>query len=383
MRPLSSMLFLCFVLSAGSTAFAQPGEAPLKIFGYFQTSAQHWTAFDDHQEFNSFSLQQLNLFFQKDIARGWSAFVNFEFLNNFSSSSQWGSANLEEAWLRFRLNENFNLKVGLQIPIFNNLNTIKNRTPLLPYIVRPLAYESSFNEFFPIDEFVPPRAYIQAYGFLLSGRTKFEYAAYIGNSRNINRDSERGQTGVDTTTTLLFGGRLGIRYQELRFGVSATHEKRNDFIDQAPLFGRSAAELEGLPAVRVGADLSYHFADFSLESEFINVNIRGDIPELGIDLDFYYATLGYNVTDRLFLYGSYWLTRAHVDFLFLEGGFVENEEIAVPNSGIAYNLMDRIRLKAQYARVRDEDVERDPAGSLLFEKKERFNIYTLAVSVFF
>ena len=380
---LSRILCLFGLILAVSSTFAQREEMPIKIFGYFQTTFQHWTAQADHQEFNSFSLQQLNLFFQKDITRSWSAFVNFEFLNNFSSIRQWGSANLEEAWVKYRLNEKFSLKLGLQIPIFNNLNTIKNRTPLLPYIIRPIAYETSFTEFIPIEEFVPHRAFVQAYGFFPSGEVKFEYAAYLGNSPNINDDRERGQTGVDTMSAVLVGGRLGIRYQELKFGISATRENRSDFIGSEPLFAIATFRFDNILSVRLGGDLSYNVANFSLESEFINVDVSSDIVELGTDLDFYYATLGYNFTDRFFLYGSYWTIKSRAEYLVPENGFINTEEITVPNAGISFNLYDRIRIKGQFAHVSDEYIERDGSGNSRLEKKVSFNIYALAVSVFF
>ncbi|MCH8021836.1 hypothetical protein IH785_18565, partial [candidate division KSB1 bacterium] len=105
-----------------SNAVAQGEQPPIKIFGYFQNSFQQWTAFEERPKQNSFSLQQLNLFFQKDLGPNWTAFVNFEFLNNFSSSRQWGSFNLEEAWVKYRADMRFNLKLGLLVPRFNNLH---------------------------------------------------------------------------------------------------------------------------------------------------------------------------------------------------------------------------------------------------------------------
>ncbi len=124
------VILLCCLLGLGvSEAAGQFGELPITTFGYFQTSFQHRTSFGDDPAQNSFSLQQLNLFFQTDVSERWRAFVNFEVLNNFSSSRRWGGFNVEEAWLRYRLKTSFNLKIGLQIPIFNSLNEIKNRTP--------------------------------------------------------------------------------------------------------------------------------------------------------------------------------------------------------------------------------------------------------------
>jgi hypothetical protein len=375
-----SWLLLSIVVS---DSLAQREDTPLRVFGYFQNSLQHWTVFVNQPAQNSFGLQQLNLFLQKDLSRNWTAFVNFEALNTFSSSRRWGALNLEEAWVKYGPDTKFNLKLGLQIPIFNNLNEIKNRTPLLPYIIRPLVYETSFGEFFPLEEFVPARAFVQAYGFLPSGETKFDYAVYLGNSPNINEDPKRGQTGVDTTTAFLVGGRLGIRYRELKLGFSATHEKTNGFIGLADSLGHQPAELQELPLTRLGGDLSYNLANFSFESEFIMVDVHAGIPELKLSLDFYYATLGYHFTNELFAYGSYWDTDVHVAMLIPGNEQREDEDLRVSTMGISYDLNDRIRLKGQFSRVRDYDKIQFVSQNLVEKIQDKFNVWAIAVSVFF
>jgi hypothetical protein len=142
----ATIVFLLLLCIPASRASARDGDAPLRVFGYFQNSLQHWTTFENHPPQNSFSVQQLNLFMKKDLAPHWTAFVNFEFLNNYSSSRRWGAMNLEEAWVKYQSGPTFNLKLGLQIPTFNNLNEIKNRTPLLPYVIRPLVYEGALGD---------------------------------------------------------------------------------------------------------------------------------------------------------------------------------------------------------------------------------------------
>jgi len=77
-RPIATLLLLFIVIS---DSFAQREDAPLRVFGYFQNSLQHWTVFAHQPAQNSFGLQQLNLFLQKDLGRNWTAFVNFEVLN--------------------------------------------------------------------------------------------------------------------------------------------------------------------------------------------------------------------------------------------------------------------------------------------------------------
>lgn len=384
---LQVLLFLLVVFITVSNSLAQIGESPIKIFGYFQNSFIHQTGyeadFDQQPEKNSFSVQQLNLFFQKDLARSWRAFVNFEFLNNFSSSRQWGAATLEEAWVRYRANEKFNLKLGLLIPIFNNLNEIKNRTPLLPYVIRPLVYETSFREFIAVEEFTPSRAFVQAYGFLPMSDAKLDYSIFVGNSPNVNNQSTLGQTGVDTTDTFLIGGRIGVRFGELKIGFSATRENVNGSPRLEVVTGEPPFSLKEVPRIRLGGDISYHMGRFSFEAEFITVTYDDDMPEVSIDKEFYYTTLGYHVTEQLFVYGSYWVTEED----FTQEFVIDNlsvvtlavTDVKVPTIGIAYSLNDRITLKGQFAPV---DIDTKIPFFQIAQEAE-FNHYSMAASIFF
>jgi len=382
------LAFIFPLLLTVSDALAQFGPTPIRIFGYFQNSFSHQTSyqaeFDRQTERNSFNLQQLNLFFQKDLGRNWTAFVNFEFLNNFSSSRQWGDANLEEAWVRYRANEKFNLKLGLLIPIFNNLNEIKNRTPLLPYVIRPLVYETSFSEFVAVSEYLPTRAYIQAYGFIPVKAMKLDYAVYLGNSPNLNNQPSRGQTGVDTTNTFLVGGRVGLRMGELKLGVSATRENVNGFPTVEADLGEPPVFFDEAPRTRFGGDLSYHIGNVSFESEFIIVRYDDKFPDVSIDKEFFYATLGYRITEKLLMYASYWLNQEDFtqDLRTISERFpVESGtgEIKVPTIGAAYHLNDRITFKAQFAPV---DIESDISALSIFQEIE-YNFYGAAVSIIF
>jgi hypothetical protein len=380
MKRIAKLLFLLLAVIGASDTFAQSGESPINIFGYFQTSFQHWPrseASTTHPQYlnpieqpaqNSFSLQQLNLFLSKDLARHWRAFINFEILNSFSSQRQWGAFNLEEAWIRYKPGDKFNLKLGLLIPAFNNLNEIKNRTPLLPYIIRPLIYEASFSEFlFAVEEGAPGRAFVQASGVIPAANAKLEYALYAGNSPNINsdRNRNRGQTGVDTTATFLIGSRIGVRLKNIKMGLSATHEKINlRFVNRSNV-ARYDFIYDEVPRIRLGADLSFHIGPLSFEGEWITANygdiseirINGEISndtagETGFDGKFYYATLGYQATERVFAYASYWYLQHDVTFIASEIPrlitTVNTEKINVPAAGVAFKLNDRITFKGQY-----------------------------------
>ena len=88
MARLTTIVLLLLAPIADSDVFAQGGEAPIRIFGYFQNSLQHWSGSEDRPESNSFGLQQLNLLLQKDLRPDWTAFINFEILNNFNTTTK-------------------------------------------------------------------------------------------------------------------------------------------------------------------------------------------------------------------------------------------------------------------------------------------------------
>jgi hypothetical protein len=347
-------------------------QQSLKTYGFFQNYFYHQTQRDaTGPQQNSFSLQQLNLIFRRDFREDWTAFINFEVLNNFSSSNQWGAVNIQDGWVRYRWGKEFSLKMGLHLPPFNHLNEIKNRTPLLPYIIRPLVYESSFKEEIALEEFVPERAFVQAYGFVPMGKAKIEYALYLGNTSNVStaKDGLNGDvTGIDTTSRVLVGGRLGVRWKEIKVGLSATHDSKNFPSLWADTLGVGIDEITKVPRVRLGGDISFNKWDWMGEAEFIRVRYDDDVDRLKLNKEFYYITVGRFVTEPLLIYGSYWYTKEH--FLPLD-----KQQIKVPSIGASHALNDRVTLKAQYAYV---EIKTYQTGF-----KETFHNYTVAISAFF
>ncbi|MFT5088074.1 MAG: hypothetical protein ACI906_002200 [Candidatus Latescibacterota bacterium] len=352
-------------------AQAQVDESDLRVFGYFQNIwyYQKTTKNDgSEQKLDSFSVQQLNLFLQRDLARRWTAFINFEALNSYSSLRNWGSFNLEEAWVKYRFGRRLSIKLGQHVPPFNNLNEIKNRTPLLPYIVRPLVYESSFSEFIAIEDYTPARAYAQVYGFQPRGRAKIDYAFYVGNSPEINDqvNHDVAQRGIDVTDNYLVGGRIGLRCDEWKVGLSATVDQVKD---AKSYFARiegdfTTDELDALFAAlkkpvgeisrwRWGSDLSFRLGKFSFEGETIHAGYNDNVKALKLDRNFNYATVGYHHSEALFLYASYQTEEDEFTrFDEAEGGIYHVEvDIDLPSVGFAYRLNDRITFKGQYEPV--------------------------------
>ncbi|KAA3609709.1 MAG: hypothetical protein D8M58_09325 [Calditrichaeota bacterium] len=355
-------------------SFAQTEESPLRIFGYFQNSFVYEKTSRSQIRRSSFNMQQLNLIAQKDIAESWSAFINFQAVNNFTSVKQWGAFSVEEAWLRFRKGNHFNLKLGLQIPIFNSFNEIKNRTPLVPYVTKPLVYEDSYSEIIAISDFVPQKTFIQAYGFHRVGSIKIDYATYLGNSPNVETWEGNAISGLDTTDTFLFGTRLGFRTKNFKLGVSFTSDQAAGVKFSPKIFLEDSSINKLVHRMRLGADISFEFGNFDFKSEFIRVLYDENIPQLDLTKTFYYATLGYFITDEWYPYFSYW----HIREKFLPNA---DFSFSVPTVGVSYMLNDRITLKAQSALIKfktkvfTDQYHVGPTAD--------FGNHALAVSVFF
>ena len=365
---------LVLLITFAALASARPTSAEeeeLHIFGYAQNAVEHIDSVPEDHNANSFLLQQLNLFLRKPISRRWTSFVSFEFVNSYSSFRNWGAFNVEEAWLNYRFGKRLSLKLGLQIPIFNNFNEIKNRTPLIPYVIRPLVYETSFQEIIMLEMFAPERAYVQASGHLPAGDAKWDYAVYLGNSPNVNDDPGIDQTGVDTTATVLVGGRIGVRQGDAKLGLSISYDKTNFFQPLADSVKQEVGDLEEIPRIRMGADFSMHIDDFSIEAESIQVRFDDDLVGFRSVLNFYYATLGYRVSDILLAYVSYWYEEERLTNF-------GNGKIKVPTVGAAYNLNDGITIKGQYARAKlwNDVPDREISSRTL-------NFYTLGISAIF
>ena len=394
------ILPLLLTLLLVGRAQAQVNEGTLRVFGYFQNIWAYERFTNVHGgelEFDSFSVQQLNLFLQRDLARRWTAFVNFEALNSYSSARNWGNFSLEEAWVKYRFGRRLSIKLGQHVPPFNNLNEIKNRTPLMPYIVRPLVYETSYREFIDIDDYAPGRAYAQVYGYMPQGESKIDYAFYVGNGPEISDtvNSGLGQTGIDTTTNILVGGRLGIRHGELKAGLSATADQVKDakayFASLSNPF--NPGELDALFAAlkkpvgritrwRWGGDLSFHLGEFSFEGEVIHAGYNDNVAELKLDRDFNYATVGYQYSEALLIYASYQTEEAEItryDEVF--GGLYQlTTDIDLPMLGFAYRINDRVTLKGQYAPV---DINVDLSVADYDEEDQELTYIGAAVSIVF
>ncbi len=370
----TAVIILYFTMLLTASGADAQDDSKLDIFGYFQAFYQHHEDDSDNAS-NSFSLQQMNIFFQRNLSQKWNAFISLEFLNSFSTSRFWGELNIDEAWISYHASRQLQIKAGLIVPTFNNMNEIKNRMPLLPYIYRPIIYEVSMVKEFPVEEFVPLTANLQVFGAIPADFGKIDWAVFLGNSPNINRNPREGQTGIDTTSTLLYGGRLGIRSGELKAGVSFSHDKVDYFREFDEFFGNYSGLGRQMTRHRLGGDLSYNIGKFSFESEFIGVEYDEKIDMVSLDKEFAYGTLGYQVTDKLFGYTTYNYMHAEVEPLF-------EIYMRLYYLGAAYRMSDRVVFKAQYGKIDWQDEFYIDFISRIRQKGNE-DYVTLGLSVFF
>ena len=366
-------------------------QSDLNIFGYFQTSAffiDETTSipalppafYSPDNSRNEFKMQQLNIFFQKDLGSSFSMWINLEFVNDFSTNKFWGTFQVEEAWVNYEHNDLINFKMGLFIPSFNRFNEIKNRMPLIPYIYRPIIYEIMFKDVVVSHRFAPDRGFFDFYGrHYLTDDLVTNYSFYLGQSDEsffVSKQFDFSMpTGTDSTTHFLVGGRVGFEYDFIRVGASGT-------VDKQKVLGtniRRAGDMNEyiVDRKRLGFDLSFSYEGLFLEAEYVKVFYEHDTLSLNTDLMFYYATLGYDFGEELTFYGSYSLLEDKGSQYFEKG--MRNY-----SGGIVYRPNATITFKFQYARFFMDDFElflvnptTPPIGSFNHEA------FTIATSILF
>ena len=348
-------------------------QSDLDIFGFAQIRAKHRSfersgyfmappppGFQDPQkvvisqslEEKNVTLQILSLFFRKEFKNDYTFFLNTEFTNSYSSGEKWGNFSIAELWIRKEYSSSFNYKIGLLVPRFNQMNEVKNRMPFIPYIERPLVYESSLAFFINFEDYIPERAFLQFDGSFFKDNLIFDYALYIGDSEFSSfGQSEDGLTpsGNDLTTNLLFGGRFGIEYKELKLGVSGTYDKDNRNITE-PLYdyGLDTPLGKYVPRYRLGIDFMYRYGKFSLIGEYIDIQHDDNTPNLKIDKSFYFYTLQYDLNQKWFGYYNF----SHIEGQHFSQGGGGNDMYKI---GGGYRILDNMILKFAYSFIKNAD----------------------------
>ena len=375
-----------------SECFAQETDDKLHIYGFTQVlfisrstdvdifADGNDIPFDYSRRYrsNSFSLHQINLFFQKAISDRTTFFLNLEASGSYSSRTPSGSLEIPEGWISHRFNDHLEVKAGLLAPRFNNLLEIKNRLPLFPYLIRPVLYETLISQVYSSEDYRPDKAYFQlSYTRSISNNLVFDAAFYVGNSEDSflatkeilgeeDRQSEqqtRVYLGENMNTQLLFGGRVGVEntFSTFKFGVSGTIDEDNKMVsEQSPyrLPGLVTPDKLGeIPRYRLGIDLSFNFLKrFAFESEFMGVyHNHSEIRKIptyrnaNLNKIFQYSNLTFNISDQTFIYAGYSYNRdLTYDFISSRPPTPDGAGLYVATFGTGWRPFDNTVIKAQF-----------------------------------
>lgn len=350
-------IFVLYILLFSIPLLAQE---PLEIFGYFQAvlnnqdgsfklSSGPLVLNKDESKFLTSDVQQLNLFMSKDLSENFTAWINTEITSSFSSDKMWGSLSLEEAWLRYEYSKALKIKAGYLIPQFNYFNVIKNRMPLIPYIERPLVYETSASGLLPQEDYLPQSAFAEVYGLQEVKGFTVNYSAFVGRAEDSYVSTAGvGSTpsGTDTTLFLSVGGRLAVEFSNIRVGVSASYDKDN-FARTDMTGKRIESTQEDVPRIRFGAEFGLTLGDIFVDGEYIQVT---EDPKANVDLDkmTYYGTVGYNFSEEIFVYGTY-------NYLDDKASPILTKGMQAILLGFGYRPISSVVFKGQYGQYRIDE----------------------------
>jgi hypothetical protein len=367
--------FFLFAVVAGFSIKPTIAQSPIDIYGYAQASYLFFhntydpypPSGEQNYKYHNMGLDQLNLFAEKDLGGNFSAFINFEFINNYSSDKGFGSFNLQEIYLKWDFHDYLKVKFGVVIPQFNAMFEIYNRTPLLPYLIRPKLYDANGGNLVDIFNILPQKALIQVYGIVPIDAVNIEYAVFAGNPPNSFISSPSNNLlpgyvayGESAVAYASYGGRIGIKTGGLRAGVSVSFDTDNleNFVMDE---NGDAATLGDLNRYRFGSDFDFKFNNFELSAEYLivktvtpasvqdSLNLWSLLDPYFIgnsfDKKFYYATLLYNFSDELFGYVMYDYLNDSVDpyYFGLDGYYGYH-------LGGGYYLTDNVIFKVQFTR---------------------------------
>jgi len=373
----------CACIAAGILGFLASGARAegVDVFGYMQSYYQHQFDLTSSTKKNtgSFNMQEMDLFVRKDLTSDVSCLIDLQTIDNFSQENNWGSINLDEAWIKFSPSKLFNLKVGKIVPTFNNFNEIKTKFPLMPYIFRPIVYESTYQSTLQVSLWVPAHAAIQINGTAPISDVKLDYAVYGGNSDFIVSQFQGLSTmvpGMDSTKFKMGGGRLGARYMGIKLGVSGTydyskHEDVNEIISKvnAAIAATPYPQLPTLPATprgRVGVDLSYTGYGFTFEGEYIYVKEMLDdankatLNSICATIPLYAgAALISSDLTKTFVYGNvmydfwekYFVSLGYSRLTNKSSLMLSSKGLDIVMAGAGYHFSDNITLKLQLGNV--------------------------------
>lgn len=359
-------------------------NAQVNVSGFFQTFGQQSARtltiktprgnMVDESELISLSLQQANVLFTSNHNNGFSTYLNVEMLNSLSTMQGFGHISIEDAFVKYNHNQTLNIKLGYFTPTFNSFNEIYNKFPLMPYAYRPFMYEKALANIINPEDILPAKALAQIYGYFPINKVKLDYSLFLGNPENSylrkNGTDVAAVGGTSTVDFVTVGGRVGLRYDEIKLGMSMTSDKDNlnAFNIASGYAPENIKSLGDKTRMRIGADVSAEYFGLNLSGELFMVNYSLDDAEkdsmvvwyndgkngIGDKLDKfgYFVTLQYDFEDleipfleNVFIYGMY---------MYYEDGFnsVYSKGLESSSSGFGYRFSPLVVFKGQYVKTK-------------------------------
>ena len=352
----------------------------LRIFGFVQSSFTRYEAkfvptLNDYTppvKVNFMGINQLNLMASSILTEDVSTYLNLEFTNNYSSSKGFGYFNLQEAFIRWDLKDEFKVAFGMLIPSFNSFYEIYNRFPFFPYIARPKMYETNIENVVNLFDILPQKALFQAYGSLsITELNKIDYALYFGNPPNSLISSKDNDLlpgyvayGQSASPYLSHGFRIGFSNLFMKFGFSYNGDRDNKtkFIVYDTLDAPNVINLGQHNRYRLGGDFMIKFFDFTIFSEIMIVKtttpknildtlkrwaeINPDYNGRSFDKLGYYVTLQYDYKNMFAFFMLDFLNDDSNRYYF---GILGSKGF---NFGIGYYYSENLIIKTQFIHNR-------------------------------
>lgn len=319
---------------------AQEDEFKVNIYGAVASNFYVFTnnrepALGNGQVSNTFALLQGSLFFSGNIGNDWKYLIELYMQNDFIAQLNVGQALLHQAWIEYRPSSEFGVRFGRMLTPYAGFNNIHSRPALYWFVQRPFPYEEpTLTD--GIDGVRSEFSSLMLSGALKIGDgAKFDYAAYAGNTERI------GLNGFDFSAAKTIGARVGVRTDNITFGVSPVINVIADVDDVAQ---ENVTLLAG--------DIQANFGNFKLIGEYIYSlkNFEAKPNTTGFQArnyenhtaNFFYASAGYDISEQWLVYVAYNF------FNDTESGSIyRTQPLTRMSAGVNFRPIEKIILKAE------------------------------------
>ncbi len=247
--------------------------------------------------------------------------VNLQSRNAFSSATrpdgtvkQQGQFELLEAYGEWREKEKLTVRGGTFLAPFGIYNHMRFATALFAPVVLATMYEppANYGASGGLDHVVPDSANLMLGGKVRTGKTRWQYAAYMGGG-------DRNPTGSDENKNKSVGGQITASSHGHTVGVSIYNAK----------------DVDSGTRTHTGASLDLNFGDLNIQSEVLSVDTKRTA-----DILTYYGRLSYLIG----------MTTPFVGYDYFEdkGNAIYKAGMQRWSLGVGYEVSPTTLVKAEY-----------------------------------